>query len=105
MMNLQNYAIDVERIMRGVFDCERFDIGNLVNSDYIRHNPYISMVGTLMYLCGKNEKNSIENVSEFLGQYSDYSSLSFEEIEREYSEEKIKEMIQNFSELCSKFEK
>jgi len=79
-MNPQMYAVQIEHIMSSVFNCERFGIGGIVNSDCIRINPIYSMFLTLTYIyAGANSelKKEIEN---FIQDNYYYSKWSIDEI-------------------------
>ena len=118
MLNPQNYAVSIERIMRNVFDCDRSDVGGLVESDYIRNYPFTAMMSTIMYLCNSKDSNHIILVSNFFENYSYYGKWSIDELlsfdsnskeidecnyEIEYAngEEAITAIIAAFSEICT----
>ncbi len=118
MKNPQNYAVSIERIMRSAFDCDRSDVGGLVESDYIREYPFTAMMSTIMYLCDRKDGNSISIASNFFDKYSYYGQWDIEELlnfdsntketdgcnyEIEYAngEEAIKAIIAAFSEACA----
>ena len=118
MKNPQNYAVSIERIMRSAFDCDRSGVGGLVESDYIRDYPFTAMMSTIMYLCERNNSDSINVASDFFDKYSYYGKwsidklLSFDsntkeidgcnyEIEYANGEEAIVAIIAAFSEICT----
>lgn len=80
MLNPQNYAVRIEQIMRSAFECERSDIGGLVESDYIKKYPFTAMISTIMYLCKHNDIDSINVASDFFEKYSYYGQWSIEQI-------------------------
>lgn len=77
VINPQNYAVRIEQIMRSVFQCDRGDIGGLVESDYIRKYPFTAMISTLMYLC---DCASIDIVLDFFEKYNFYGQWSIDEL-------------------------
>lgn len=113
MKSAQGYAVRIEHIMCEVFDCKRFDIGGLVNSDYIRLYPFTAMLSTLTYLLGTKSIGCVEIVSRFFKNYSFLDKLSIDEIlsfenaPKEINEEKfndgeeiINSVIDAFSADC-----
>ena len=85
MNNPQSYAIEIEHQMWKIFNCERFGVGGLVNSDYIRKYPFHSMVCALMHLYSTSNKKAIESFFENYSFYADWSIdtiLSFENQEK-----------------------
>lgn len=118
MTNSQSSAIRIEHIMSNVFECERFGVGGLVNSDYIRRHPFMAMMSTLTFLCGSS-RNDTTVAAKFFESYHYYGEwsidelLSFEsnckvingstyEIEYANGEEAMESIIAAFSEACSK---
>lgn len=115
MASPQSYADRLEHIMCDVFNCERFGIGGLVNSDYIRRHPFTAMVSTLTFLSGSRNADNIEGVSKFFEDFSYYSGWSIDDflnfdsnsktfangnIEYDNGEEAMKDIISAFSETC-----
>lgn len=117
MLNPQNYAIRIEQIMCDAFECDRFDIGGLVNSDYIRKYPFTAMMSTVMFLCKRNDSDSIVIASDFFDKYQHYGQWNIEELlsiesnsaeidggnyKLEYAngEEAVNVIITAFSEVC-----
>lgn len=117
-MNSQDYAIRIEHIMCDTFECTRFGMGGLVNSDYIRRHPFMAMMSTLIFLYGRNKDNCINDVSNFFKTYNYYGEwnidelLSFESnnkvingtqygINYANGEEALESIIDAFAELCT----
>lgn len=118
MKNPQSYAVSIERIMRSAFDCDRSDMGGLVESDYIRKYPFTAMMSTIMYLCERSDSNGINVASDFFNKYSYYGQWSVDQLlgfesataeidgcnyELEYAngEEAMNAIIAAFSEVCT----
>lgn len=80
MASAQNHAVRIERTMQVAFKRDRFEVGGLINSDYIRKYPFSSMMITLAYLCENNDTENLDVLSDFFGKYSYYSELSINEI-------------------------
>ncbi len=116
MTSAQNYAVRIEGIMRYAFECGRFEIGGLVNSDCVKRNPFMAMMITLAYLCDRGETESTEIISKFFERFCSYDKLSVDEIlnleknsegdtyEIEYvnGEEALKDIIACFEADCYK---
>ena len=103
MSNQQGIAVRIEQIMRSALNCKRYDIGGLVNSDYIKNYPFMAMMCTLTLLCRKEDSIGIDIVSEFFENYYEYAEYSVGEWQNlESCEEPIEEVIEKFSETCVK---
>ena len=117
MNNPQAYAVEIEHIMSSVFNCDRYGVGGIVNSDSIRRNPYFSMVSALTFQyanCTAEKEKRIENFIEKYFYYSDWSLdvlLSFDsnsniidgstyEIDYKNGEEALSNWIKDFSSVC-----
>lgn len=77
MNNPQVYAVEIEHKMERVFNCERYGVGGLVNSDHIRRYPFHSMICTLTHLYCNANKNVIDNFFDKYSLYSDWSIDTF----------------------------
>lgn len=119
MVNSQNFAVRIELIMRSVFERDRSGMGGLVDSDYIRKYPFTAMMSTIMYLCERNDSNSVIAASDFFGKYNYYGQWSIDQLlgfesetaeidgcnyELEYAngEEAMNAIFTAFSEVCRK---
>ena len=116
MTSAQNYAVRIEITMRDAFECGRFEIGGLINSDYVKKNPFMAMMITLAYLCDRGEAESTKIITEFFERFCSYDKLSVNEIlnmvensegdtdENKYAngEEALKDIIACFEADCYK---
>ena len=103
MLKQQEIAVRIELIMCSALNCKRYDIGGLVNSDYIKNYPFIAMMCTLTLLCRKEDSIGIDIISEFFENYYEYAKYSVGEWQNlESCEEPIEEAIEKFSEICVK---
>ncbi len=76
----QQYSIDIEHILGRIFDCDRFGVGGLVNSDYIRRQPFSCMMQGLCYqYASADDKKKVE-IEEFFSEYSFYSKWDIDTI-------------------------
>lgn len=80
MLNPQNYAIRIEKIMQNAFGCDRSAISGLVNSDYIRKYPFTAMMSTVMFLCKRNDSDGIVTTSDFFDKYQYYGQWNIDEL-------------------------
>lgn len=118
MINGQPHAIEIETILRDVFNCDRMGFGGIVNSDFIRKNPFAAMFSAAGYLYANSNVEKKEEIEEFIKNNQLYTNmsindiLSFEtsqkeengkiiEIEFENGEEAIKSIKDNFRKICS----
>ncbi len=79
MMNPQIYAVEIEHIMSKVFNCDRFGLSGLVNSDYIRKYPIHSINCALSHLYGKNNHINGE-IESFIEKYNFFAQWSIDNI-------------------------
>ena len=117
MNNPQMYAVEIEHIMSKVFNCERFGVGGIVDSNCIRQNPYFSMVSALTYLYASADTQQRNIITRFIEDYYCYSELNIDKILEfdshtkvidgcEYTlgysngVEAIKSIINNFRSIC-----
>lgn len=108
MKKARSYAVHIEEIMCGVFGCERFGFGGIVNSDYIRKHPFQAMCCALAKVYKGNEAK-IDAFLEHHRPFADCSLdmlLSFECKDGTLhgghytGEDVVKSMINTFKELC-----
>ena len=79
MMKAQGYAVDIEHILRRIFDCDRYGFGGEVNSDAIRKHPFLSMTQGLAYLYAK-EPQRRELIDKFINDFSFYAEFSLDDL-------------------------
>ena len=61
-------AISLERIVRQVYNCDRFGVGGLANADTLERSPMLAAYAALAPLYLKNKK--IADVDAFLDRYA-----------------------------------
>ena len=66
--------------MKGVFKCQRFGIGGIVNSDCIQSQPYFTMVSTLTFIYASANVEKRTKIEEFIKDNYLYSDWSIETI-------------------------
>lgn len=78
MMRCQSYAVDIEHILWGVFNCERFGFGGIVNSDFIRRQPFTAFFCGLAYLYPNSSPEKQQMFLEFIQSHTFYSEMSID---------------------------
>lgn len=103
-----NQAIRIEQILCKLFNCDRCDIGGMVNSDFIENN-WFSCISLGL---GKLADTKSEEIENFLESYGDYLKLSLIDLIQLSSnsnglcenhadgEEAAKAVISSFADLC-----
>lgn len=97
----QSYAVAIEHILWKVFNCERFGLGGIVNSDYIDGNPYSAIACALAVYYPNNTDDNKKLIDKFLGDYCFYNNKSISEI----GEKDIDKMIEKFRNILTKIKK
>ena len=113
----QGYAINIEHILCNVFECERFGFGGIVNSDFIRKQPFTAMACGLAFIyatCGSLQR---EEILAFIGEYEFFKEmaldtlLSFDtsskdidgvtfELNYKNGHDAVENMVEDFRKLC-----
>lgn len=89
MKNGQRYAIEIEHIITDVFSCERFGFGGVVNSDFIRSQPFTAIIAALAYKFATADKNSRDKIEKFIEDNTFYFKFSIDELLSFETSEKI----------------
>ncbi len=74
----QGYAINIEHILCNVFDCERFGFGGIVNSDFIRKQPFTAMACGLSFVYSTASDIKGIMIKKFIEDYSFFSEMSLD---------------------------
>ncbi len=114
-MNGQRYAIEIEHIIRNVFSCERFGFGGVVDSDFIRTQPFIAIIAALAYRYATADKKLRGEIERFIEKNFSYLDSSIDEffsserpekitdgIRFPNGEEALEKIIKDFSNLVKK---
>ena len=78
VMRSQSYAIDIEHILWGVFNCERFGFGGVVNSDYIKKQPFSALFCGLAYLYSSSTPEKKARIENFIEDHMSYANMSID---------------------------
>lgn len=117
MANGQSYAISIEHILCNVFRCERFGFGGVVNSDFIRRQPFAAILSGLSFIYATAGREKQLEMEEFIKEFSFYSEMSIDDllcfdtstktidgitIEINYNngEKAIEDMVEKFRKVC-----
>lgn len=117
MINGQNYAIRLEHILCKIFKCERFGFGGIVNSDFIRRQPFAAMTAGLACIYANSDINKQREIEEFEEKIIFYFRFSIDDllafknaskeidgtlyqIEYKDGKEAIETLIGEFDEVC-----
>lgn len=74
----QSYAVSIEHILRDIFGCERFGFGGIVNSDFIRRQPFTGITCGLSYLYAIAKSNEQNEIIKYIDDYYFYSDMSID---------------------------
>lgn len=78
VMRSQAFAIRIEHILRNVFECDRGGLGGIVNSDYIRKNPFAAMVAALAFIYKESNEGKRQTICKFIENHMFYSEMSID---------------------------
>ncbi|MBC2726107.1 hypothetical protein [Desulfosporosinus sp.] len=115
----QGYAVSIEHILCNVFNCERFGYGGIVNSDFIRKQPFTVMACGFSFIYANAKSDKQKEIIEFINNYSFFSEMSIDtllsfdtstkefngitiEISYKNGQEAVEIMIEDFRKLCRK---
>lgn len=91
-------AVSIEHKMQTIFNCNFLGFDALVNSDFIKDNPFTAMVATLTAIYNNKDSIQKESINNFIDTNSIYSKLSIYDIVSEYGK-KV------FESICTEWEK
>lgn len=74
----QNYATSIEHTLCYIYECERFGFGGIVNSDFIRKQPFTAMVCGLSFVYSTAASNQKIEIEKFIEEYSFFSEMSLD---------------------------
>ena len=73
----QSYAVEIEYILCKIFNCNRFGIGGIANSDYIRRQPIPAMFCGLTFLLSANPAKKAM-IEKFINEHMYYADMSID---------------------------
>lgn len=89
MMNEQSYAIEIEHIIKDVFSCERLGFEGVVDSNFIRSQPFTAIIVTLAYQFATADENQRYEIEKFIEDKSFYSNFSIDKLLSFKASEKV----------------
>ncbi|MGE4282842.1 MAG: hypothetical protein AB7G87_03900 [Clostridia bacterium] len=115
----QGYAVSIEHILCDVFGCQRFGFGGIVNSDFIRKQPFPAMLCGLSFIYATAGKDKQTEIIKFIEEYSFFSEMSLDlllsfdtstknidgitiELSFENGENAVENMIEDFRKVCKR---
>lgn len=98
----KNISVGVEWDLRNIFNCERFGMGGIADSDFINGSPYTCMIATLMYMYKESDEQKKADIKRFIEKYSFYSNDTIEDIIIKQGEKEILDMINEFETIYKK---
>lgn len=78
VMRSQSYATEIEHILWNIFDCERFGFGGVVNSDYIRKQPFAALFCGLACLYPQSTPDKKARIEKFIADHMFYADMSID---------------------------
>lgn len=78
VMRSQSYAVSIEHILCTIFDCDRFGFGGVVNSDYIRKQPFSALFCGLACLYPNSAPDKKARMEKFISDHMFYAEMSID---------------------------
>lgn len=78
VMRSQSYAVAIEHILGNIFGCERFGFGGVVNSDYIRKQPFAALFCGLACLYPNSDSEKKNRIEKFIEDHMFYVDMSID---------------------------
>ena len=97
MFKPQDYAYQIEVTLKALFKREKYEIGGIVDSNFIERNPFIAIAFALGNFYNKADVSFKTKIDEFFEVYYSEMGKSMEEI----GEEKIKRIVKDFKDIVS----
>ena len=116
----QSYAVSIEHILCNIYKCERYGFGGIVNSDFIRKQPFPAMLCGLSFIYSNATNNKHIEIDKFINEYYFFREMSLDvllsfdtskkeingitlEISFENGERAVEKMIEDFRKVLKKF--
>lgn len=97
MSKIYDYAFQIEVTLNSIFNCEKFGIGGIVDSNFIAKEPFIPMGLILGNFYNKVDPSFKVKIDKFFEKYYLDMGKSIEEI----GEEKFKGILEEFKSIVS----
>lgn len=82
-MNEQHHtnAVSMEELMKKEFKAERYDLGGIINSDYIDRNS--NFWNCIIIIMAKYYSDKKQKIDDFLEKYKNFSDIELKNIQQE----------------------
>ncbi|MCF6461921.1 hypothetical protein [Clostridium sp. Cult1] len=97
MFKPHDYAYQIEVTVKAMFNCDKYDIGGIVDVNFIERQPFIAIALVMGNFYNKVDISYKEKINDFLGKYYSEMGKSISEI----GEEKFKEIMKDFTSIVS----
>ena len=78
VMRSQSYAVSIEHILCNIFSCERYGFGGVVNSDYIRKQPFAALFCGLACLYPRSTPEKKARIEKYIENHMFYANMSID---------------------------
>lgn len=95
MLKPHDYAKQIEVTLQALFNRKRFEIGGLVDANFIERNPFIAIAFALGNFYNKADATFKQRIDEFFEVNYSEMGKSMKEIE----EEKLNKLVEEFKEI------
>jgi len=97
MFKPHDYAYQIEVTLKALFKRDKYEIGGIVDANFIEKNPFIAMAFALGNFYNKSDTSFKYKIDEFFEVYYSEMGKSMEEI----GEEKIKNIVKDFKDIIA----
>jgi len=94
---LQNHARYIEHKLRHIYNCDRFSLGGIINSDHIKRVGFVHSIA-MVFASEYHEEARRKEIDDFLSDIIYYSGKSMSEIESESNGE-VDRIMERFKSL------
>jgi hypothetical protein len=74
----QGYAVTIEHILCDIYDCERYGFGGVVNSDFIREQPFSAITCALSFVYSNADDIKRVEIDKFIENYYFFRKMSLD---------------------------
>lgn len=97
MFKPHDYAQQIEATLKALFKRDRFEIGGIVDANFIERNPFIAIAFALGNFYNKADATFKQRIDEFFEVNYSEMGKSMKEIE----EEKLKRIVEEFKDIVA----
>lgn len=97
MFKPHDYAQQIEATLKALFKRDRFEIGGIVDANFIERNPFIAIAFALGNFYNKADTTFKNRIDEFFEVNYSEMGKSMGEIE----EEKLKKLVEEFKDIVA----